>query len=99
MKLLIYASVLCVLCLLPRQPRIGQIFVHAFNEGGRHVDAHRGDLLARAVALARICREAFKRLRLTPGCDEPNPARLHVGDQRQTLVAAPARVSLPFILF
>lgn len=74
-----------------RQPRIGQMLFHVLDEGRRHVDAHKGDLLWRTVVLAQICREAFNRLGVTPGGDERDPARLYVGDQRQILVAASAR--------
>lgn len=34
--------------LVKRQPSIGQMFAYALDEGGRHVDAHRGDLLSLA---------------------------------------------------
>lgn len=77
--------------LVERHSRIGQMFVNAYTERRRHVDAHGSNLLRRAAVLAKVARKALDRLRVTVGCDEDDAPSLHIGDQRQILMAAPVR--------
>ncbi len=56
------------------------MFADAFDERGRHVDAHGAHLLRRAVMLAKVGRKAPNRLRVTAGRDEYDAPSLHIGD-------------------
>lgn|GEM_PF-2545399 len=52
---------------------------------------HGSNLLRRAVVLAKVARKALDRLRVTARCDENDAPSLHIGNQRQILMAAPVR--------
>ena len=70
---------------------LGKCFGAALDEGRRHVDADRGDLLGAGPGLpARLARVSTV-LASTAFGDEHHAARLGVGGQGQVVVAAPAR--------
>jgi hypothetical protein len=68
--------------LVERHSRMGQMFAHAFDDRGRYVNAHGGDLLRRAVVMVKVRCKALNRLRVTVG-REPILASCLLGDSSE----------------
>ena len=68
---------------------VGQMLADALDEGGRHVDAHRADLLGCSVVLGQVFGEAGDSLGVLPLGDEHHLALFGVGGNGQVIVAAP----------
>lgn len=67
------------------------MFIDALDESRRHVDADRAYLFGLASVFIQIGRKAFNRAGILGGRDEHDSPCLHVGDQRQILMATPVR--------
>lgn len=68
-----------------------QVLGAAFDEGGRHVDAHRLDSFGRATVGIEVGGERFDGRGIAPLGDEQDPARHGIGRQRDVVVTAGAR--------
>src|ERR1700684_447075 len=71
--------------------RIGQVFVHALDEGSRHVDAYRFDLPGHCVVFLQVPGKAFDNACILAWRDEDHAPAVHVGDQRDIVLPTSGR--------
>ena len=69
--------------LIEGDPGIGQMAADAFDEGWRHVDADRGDILRIGVVGAQIFGKAGDGVGISPFGDEHDLAGVSVGRKRR----------------
>ena len=70
--------------------RVGQMLGDPSDEGRRHVDAGRGDVLGRATMVIQVLSQLFDGLGVAPLCDEQHAPEIGVSGQGDVAVASPS---------